>query len=57
MKRDTTNAMVFGVCSGLSKEFGLDPVVLRAAFAILTVMGFGLPILIYLVLAIVMPAE
>jgi phage shock protein PspC (stress-responsive transcriptional regulator) len=57
MKRDTANGMVFGVCSGLSKECGVDPVVLRATFAILTVMGFGLPILIYLVLAICMPAE
>lgn len=57
MKRDTVNGMVFGVCSGLSKEIGTDPFVLRATFAILTVLGFGSPILIYLVLAICMPAE
>lgn len=57
MKRDTTNGMVFGVCSGLSLELGVDPVILRTTFAVLTVMGFGLPIIIYLVLAICMPAE
>lgn len=56
MKRDLSNKIIFGVCSGIAKELKIDPVVVRAIFAILTLMGFGLPIIIYLVLAIIMPA-
>lgn len=54
MKKDTANKMIFGVCSGLAKELNVDPTVVRAIFAILSLMGFGTPIIIYLVLAIVM---
>lgn len=57
MKRDVSNKMIFGVCSGLAKEMNLDPTVVRAIFAVLTLMGFGMPIIIYLVLAVVMPQE
>lgn len=57
MKRKTTNKLIFGVCSGLSEELKIDVVILRAIFLLGTLLGFGLPILVYLVLAIVMPAE
>jgi phage shock protein C len=57
MKRDLKNKIIFGVCSGLANELKIDFVILRAIFLIGTLLGFGLPILIYLVLAIVMPAE
>jgi phage shock protein PspC (stress-responsive transcriptional regulator) len=56
MKRDISNKIIFGVCSGIANELKVDPVIVRAIFAILTLMGFGLPIIIYLVLAIVMPS-
>ena len=55
MKRDMENKMIFGVCAGLAKEMNLDPTLVRAIFAVLTLMGFGMPILIYLILAVVMP--
>jgi phage shock protein PspC (stress-responsive transcriptional regulator) len=55
MKKDMDNKMIFGVCSGIAKELNLDPTIVRAVFAILTLMGFGLPIIVYLVLALVMP--
>lgn len=56
MKRDMDNKMIFGVCSGIAKELKVDPTIVRAVFAILTLMGFGLPIIVYLVMALVMPA-
>ena len=56
MKKDLSNKVICGVCSGIAKEMNIDPVVVRAIFAILTLMGFGLPIIIYLVLAIIMPS-
>lgn len=57
MKKDLANKMICGVCSGMAKEFEVDPTLIRLAFAVLTVMGFGLPLIIYIVMAIVMPAE
>ena len=56
-KKDLSNKMIFGVCSGLAQAFSVDPVVIRLVFAISTLLGFGLPILIYLILAIIMPTE
>lgn len=57
MKKDPINKMICGVCSGMAKEFEVDVTLIRLAFAILTVMGFGLPLIIYIVMAIVMPEE
>jgi phage shock protein C len=57
MKRDLKNKLIFGVCSGLGNYLGLDASVVRLIFAASTLLGFGLPIIIYLVLAIIMPVE
>jgi phage shock protein PspC (stress-responsive transcriptional regulator) len=47
---------IFGVCGGLGDYFGVDPVLIRAVFLI-AVIVFGTGILIYLILALVMPDE
>lgn len=46
--------VIAGVCHGLGDYFDVDPVVVRVAFVILTVLG-GAGILAYLILWIVMP--
>ncbi|MCB0489489.1 MAG: PspC domain-containing protein [Cyclobacteriaceae bacterium] len=45
---------LFGVCSGLANYFDVDPTIMRVLF-IIAVLGFGTGILIYLILAVVMP--
>ncbi|MGE0590005.1 MAG: PspC domain-containing protein [Cyclobacteriaceae bacterium] len=45
---------LFGVCSGLANYFDVDPTIMRVLF-IIAVLGFGSGILIYLILAVVMP--
>lgn len=52
--RDPDNKIVAGVCSGISAYFGIDPIILRAIFVIFTIF-YGSGILIYLVLAIIIP--
>jgi phage shock protein C len=47
--------MIAGVCSGLGEHFDSDPVLVRIAFVVLTVVG-GAGVLAYLVLWIIMPA-
>lgn len=46
--------MVFGVCSGVANYLDLDPTIIRAVFAI-SVLLFGTGLVVYLVLALIMP--
>jgi phage shock protein C len=48
--------LVAGVCVGLADYFGIDPTLVRLAFALLTVLG-GLGVLLYLCAWIVIPDE
>ena len=48
--------MLFGVAGGLAEYFNVDPVLIRLAFVLL-VLGHGSGLLLYLVLAILMPEE
>ncbi|MBL7898778.1 MAG: PspC domain-containing protein [Crocinitomicaceae bacterium] len=52
--RDTENALLGGVCSGLSHYFNIDVTIIRIIFILLAVLG-GSGILIYLVLLFVAP--
>jgi phage shock protein PspC (stress-responsive transcriptional regulator) len=45
---------LFGVCSGLANYFDLDPTIMRIIF-IIAFLFFGTGLLLYLILALVMP--
>ncbi len=51
--RDPDNAIIGGVCGGLSAYFGVDPTLLRVLFALSVFAGFG--IMLYIILWIVVP--
>lgn len=54
--RGRKNKILFGVCSGLAKYFGVDPTLVRILFIALAILkGYG--IILYLLLAILMPEE
>lgn len=58
MKRLTksrTDSMVSGVCGGIAEYFGIDSTLVRAGYLILTFMGAGSPILLYILLAFIIP--
>lgn len=48
-------AMLAGVCNGLGAYFNVDPTLVRLAFVLLT-LAWGAGVLVYLVMAIVVPA-
>jgi phage shock protein C len=48
--------MIWGVCSGLADYFQLDPTLVRLAFLI-ALLFFGTGLLLYVILAVVMPSE
>lgn len=51
---DKANKKILGVCAGLANWSGMDPMVVRLIFAVLTLVGFGSPILIYILLAMIL---
>lgn len=56
MKRDKENAILGGVCAGLAKYLGASRLLVRIIFVIGT-LWLGAPLLIYLLLWLLMPAE
>ncbi|MCL4246758.1 MAG: PspC domain-containing protein [Anaerolineae bacterium] len=54
--RSKTDRQISGVCAGIAQYFELDPTVVRLIFVVATILG-GPGLLIYIVLAIVMPEE
>jgi phage shock protein PspC (stress-responsive transcriptional regulator) len=49
--------MLFGVCGGIAEYFGLDPTLIRLIFVFLTIIAVGSPVLLYIILAFLMPTR
>ena len=49
---DKAEGKLFGVCSGLANITGVDALVWRLGFVAATLLGFGLAIPIYIVIAL-----
>ena len=54
--RTREGRVVAGVCAGLAAYFGIDPTLVRLAFALFTIFG-GAGVLLYLVAWIVIPED
>lgn len=52
--RSSNDSMIAGVAGGLAEYFGIDPVIVRIAFVVVTISG-GFGILAYILLWIVVP--
>lgn len=57
LKKSSTDKMLFGVCGGLAEYFNTDVTIIRIIFVAAAILGLGSPILIYLVMALVMPTD
>ena len=54
--RNKTDRVIWGVCGGLAKYFGIDPVIIRVIAVVSIFCGF-LGALVYVILRIVVPVE
>lgn len=54
--KSKTDHVIWGVCGGLAEYFKVDSVIVRLAFVVLVLID-GIGILLYIILAIIMPAE
>lgn len=58
LRRPREGAWIAGVCAGIAKYFDLDPVAVRAAYVVVSVISAAVPgIFLYLVLWLVIPKE
>ena len=58
VQRSRTDRLIAGVCGGIAKSLGWNPTAVRILYVILSVASVAFPgILVYLVLAVVMPLE
>jgi phage shock protein C len=57
LRRTRDGRMIAGVCSGAAKYLGVDANILRLALAVLTVLGVGTGIAIYVIGWLLIPEE
>ncbi len=57
LERSRHDKMLGGVASGIAHYLRVDPVLVRLAFVLLTLLMFGSGILVYLILWVVMPMQ
>lgn len=55
LTKSSQNAKISGVCAGIAEYFGVDPTLVRVGYLIFTFVGVGSPILLYFILALIMP--
>jgi len=55
--RSRTDRMLFGVCGGLAKYFGIDASLMRIIVVFLALTTWGIGILIYFAMAFIVPLE
>jgi phage shock protein PspC (stress-responsive transcriptional regulator) len=55
--RSNSDKMLAGVCGGLGQYFGIDSTVVRLIFALLVFFGVGSGVILYIILALIMPLE
>jgi len=54
-RRSLTDKKLFGICGGAGEYFGIDPTIIRIAYAVFTVLSVGTGILIYLLMFLIIP--
>ncbi len=57
LTRSTSNRMIAGVCAGLGDYFGIDPTIIRLLSVLAFFTGFHGIVLVYIIMAIVVPEQ
>ena len=57
LTRSKKNRIVAGICSGFANYFDMDPTVVRVLWVVLSFLGFGTGVLLYLIFWIIIPEK
>jgi phage shock protein C len=52
LRLDRENNKLLGVCAGLARSFSIDAIWVRLGFVATVLIGFGFPILLYFIIAL-----
>ncbi len=55
LRKSRTDKMIAGVCGGISNYLGWDSTIVRIIFVILVLSSVGSMVLLYFILALIMP--
>jgi phage shock protein C len=56
--KSRNDKMIDGVCGGIANYLNVDPTLVRAICALITIFSAGIPgIIVYIVFAVIMPVE
>ncbi|MER3522934.1 MAG: hypothetical protein C4326_02420 [Ignavibacteria bacterium] len=55
--RSVSDRKLFGVCGGIAEYFEIDSTIVRILFVLAAVMSFGMALIAYVILAILLPKE
>ena len=56
IRKSQNSKVISGVCGGLGEYFNIDPVIVRVIFVVASLVFYLIPVVVYLVLACVMPS-
>ncbi len=51
----SSNKMLAGVCAGIAEYFDIDPSLVRLGYALLSIASFGMGLIVYIILMILLP--
>ena len=57
LTKSNTDIMLAGVLGGIAEYFQLDPTLVRVGYVILSFVAIGTPVLLYVLLAIIIPRD
>ncbi|MBN1398702.1 MAG: PspC domain-containing protein [Bacteroidetes bacterium] len=55
--RSRSDKKIFGICGGAGEYFGVDPTILRVAYALFTFFSVGVGVILYLIMYLIIPEE
>jgi phage shock protein C len=55
LRRSRTDRMLAGVCGGLAESLNVDPALMRVGMVALTVIGAGVPVVVYAAVWLIAP--
>lgn len=57
LQKSSYDKVIAGVCGGVARYLNMDATVVRLLFVLASIFGVGSPVLIYIVMALVMPND
>ncbi|MBI2618883.1 MAG: PspC domain-containing protein [Ignavibacteriales bacterium] len=57
LRRSRSERKILGVCGGIAAYFDVDPSLVRIAFVFFSLWPFGLGVVLYLLMALIIPDE